>query len=63
VILKSVFGARLCPQGQPQRGNYSAAFGLTGVLRLAFDTAALHRSRTAKKSARQPLASGARWNL
>ena len=34
-------GARLCPQDQPQRVANSYAFGLSDVLRLVFDTAAL----------------------
>ena len=37
----AVFRVRLCPQGQPQRMNYSDVFGLANALRLVFDTTAL----------------------
>ena len=41
VFSKSVFGARLCPQGQPQHVNHSETSAANGVLRLVSDTAAL----------------------
>src|ERR1019366_2460613 len=41
VSSKSVFGARLCPQGQPQRVTNSETFAFYDLLRLVFDTAAL----------------------
>jgi hypothetical protein len=41
VFSKSILGARLCPQDQPQRSDSLKTFGLTDVQRLVLDTAAL----------------------
>ena len=41
LIPMTVFGARLCPQDQPQHMNNSQNFRINQLLRLAFGTAAL----------------------
>jgi hypothetical protein len=43
VFSKSVVGARLCRQGQPQRVNSSETFASYELLRLVSDTAALRK--------------------
>jgi hypothetical protein len=44
-IHATVFGARLCPQDQPQHMNDSPNFRINRLLRLAFGTAALRLRR------------------
>jgi len=43
------FGARLCPKDQPQLVAVREALGLTTLLRLVCDTAALRSLREAKR--------------